>query len=230
MSTRILRLSANCLALCLSLALTAIGCSHLGGDDKAAAERYLAEHEPQLQQSKDPFERRNMLMYLTPAALAADDVDKASLYAQDLLVQGELTKSFAGFGPGDFADATHVGNVVLGRIALKADNVEVAKERLLAAGNVTGSPVLHSFGPDMRLAKELVERGERKTVIEYLDLCAKFWEMDNGDLARWKKIIDEGGTPDFGSNLNNLDTWRVAWITDLLNHRQPTRQGSEPGK
>jgi hypothetical protein len=78
---------------------------------------------------------------------------------------------------------------VLGLLALMKNDVAKAKEYLLAAGHVPGSSVLRSFGPNMLLARELIDRGEREVAVEYLDLCAKFWERENGKLAQWKGII-----------------------------------------
>jgi hypothetical protein len=107
--------------------------------------------------------------------------------------------------------ATHVGNLVLGRLALQGGDVGKAREHLLAAGRVSGSPVLKSFGPNMLLAKELVERGERETVVEYFHLCGKFWEHEGGKLGRWEAVVKQGGTPDFGPNLSYaLMSWRFA--------------------
>lgn len=93
-------------------------------------------------------------------------------------------------GPGD-GDLWHQANVVLGRIALAEDDVARAKEHLLAAAGVEGSPVLGSFGPNMALAKELLERGEREAVLEYLDLCARFWERVR--LRVWSDVVRAGG-------------------------------------
>jgi hypothetical protein len=91
-------------------------------------------------------------------------------------------------------------HTILGRIALQRGQIEDAKHELLASGRVKSNPPLMSFGPSMALAKELLEKGDRQTVLAYLDLCAKFWEMGQDQLAAWKKTIQEGGTPDFGVN------------------------------
>jgi hypothetical protein len=71
-------------------------------------------------------------------------------------------------------DAIHHGNLVLGRFALKSGDVEKAKEYLLKAGQTSGSPVLCSGGPNMMLAKELLESGEREVVIQYLKALRQF--------------------------------------------------------
>ena len=70
---------------------------------------------------------------------------------------------------------------------------------MLAAGKVSGAPTLGSFGPSMRLAADLLERGERQVVLEYFDLCADFWSSDK--LKDWAASVRGGRTPDFGANL-----------------------------
>jgi hypothetical protein len=50
----------------------------------------------------------------------------------------------------------------------------------------------------MALAKELLEKGERDTVLQYFELCRTFWKRDNGKLAGWNAKVREGGIPDFG--------------------------------
>ena len=96
-------------------------------------------------------------------------------------------------------DARHNVNVVLGRIALAEGDVGSAKEYLLAAGRVEGSAVLGSFGPNMALAKELLEHGEREAVLEYFNLCSRFW--DSEELGAWADLVRAGRIPDFGGNL-----------------------------
>jgi hypothetical protein len=60
---------------------------------------------------------------------------------------------------------------------------------------------MNSFGPNVSLAKDLLEKGERDAVIQYLELCRKFWKMDNGRLDQWIKEIKAGKVPQFGANL-----------------------------
>ena len=68
----------------------------------------------------------------------------------------------------------------------------------MAAGATPGSPQLNSFGPNMTLAKELLEKGQSEVVLQYLALCKKFWKMDRGQLDEWSATIRGGGIPDFG--------------------------------
>ena len=53
----------------------------------------------------------------------------------------------------------------------------------------------------MRLAKQLLAKGDRDTVIQYLNLCAKFWEDSRGQLETWKAAVLKGEEPKFGANL-----------------------------
>jgi hypothetical protein len=78
--------------------------------------------------------------------------------------------------------------------------VKAAAAQLIASGKTPGSPQLNSFGPGMSLALDLLRKGERAVVIDYLDLCAKFWSLGRSKIPAWKTQIEKGETPDFGSN------------------------------
>ena len=101
----------------------------------------------------------------------------------------------------NYGNAIQDANQVLGRIALSEGDVAEAKKRLLASADSKGSPQMNSFGPNMTLAKALIEKGEKEVVLQYFDLCAKFWKLDFGKLATWKAQVEKGETPDFGPNL-----------------------------
>jgi len=101
----------------------------------------------------------------------------------------------------NYGNAVHKINIIEGRIALKKANIEEAKRYLLAAGKTKGSPQLNSFGPNMSLARELLEKREREVVIEYFDLCRKFWSSDFSKLNDWKAIVQKDEIPEFGANL-----------------------------
>ncbi len=130
------------------------------------------------------------------AAFVLGKTGEATDFAEELL---ELAPRFK--GDWDYGNAIHNGNLVLGRVAVKEGRLDVAKEFLLAAGRTPGSPQLDTFGPNMSLAKDLVEAGEKEAVLQYFDLCKQFWEMGGGDLRGWSRTVKWGGTPDFGGNL-----------------------------
>lgn len=206
MTKIIQKVCASCLALCFLLTLTSNAWARQDGDIKAA-EQFLARSESQLKTTTSPIRRISLLLKLAAAALAAAKVEKARAYAQELLSLGEAQSKFVDAS----GQAIHIGNLVLGRIALMAGKVSKAKEHLLAAGRTSGSSPLKTFGPNMLLAKELIEKGERDVVIEYFDLCAKFWERQDGKLKLWESIVRQGKLPDFGFNLSiGLSNWRYA--------------------
>jgi hypothetical protein len=53
----------------------------------------------------------------------------------------------------------------------------------------------------MALAKDLLERGETATVVEYLEECRNFWDGNRGKLPEWLALVRAGLRPDFGANL-----------------------------
>jgi hypothetical protein len=91
--------------------------------------------------------------------------------------------------------------MVLGQVALRDGDKAAARAHLLASGKTKGSPQLNSFGPNMSLAKDLLEVGERDVVQTFFDLCGIFWKNDHGALDRWKNAVAAGRIPDFGANL-----------------------------
>ena len=133
---------------------------------------------------------------LATAALEDGDTAKAEQYASEALkLASEFRNSW------NYGNAIHKGNIILGRIALQSGDVTGAEQHLLAAGQTPGSPQLDSFGPNMTLAKDLLEKGERDTVLAYLQECAKFWKMGGSQLQEWVAKVKAGGIPDFGANL-----------------------------
>jgi hypothetical protein len=150
-------------------------------------------------------EDQNRLMYLSTYELSAGHMEEAERLAWELL---ENAKAFHALDPwlagSGYAQSKHYGNVILGHIMLQLGYVETAKEHLLDAARVPGSPTLGSFGPDMLLAKELLERGERRAVLEYLELCAVFWTNEKSPLRQWTAEVRRGGIPDFDANLRYI--------------------------
>ena len=138
-------------------------------------------------------------LILKPAADASYDLGKfsdAKIYATQML---SLAMHFQ--KDWNYGNAIHNGNIILGLVALKQDDVKSAKEYLIKAGSTPGSPQLKTFGPNMSLANELLDKGQKEIVIEYFELCKKFWEMNDGRLDSWIASIRGGGKPYFGANL-----------------------------
>jgi len=133
---------------------------------------------------------------LARRAFNAGEIDKAEAYSRQLLQLAPEYKNNWNYG-----NAIFYGNFVLGRVALRRNNVVEAGQYLLAAGATPGSPQLDSFGPGMALAKELLDKGQTSVVLQYFALCKKFWKMDRGRLDEWSAIVRSGKMPDFGANL-----------------------------
>ncbi len=121
---------------------------------------------------------------------------KATKFARELV---DLAQRFP--TSWNYGNAIHHSHLVLGRVALADGNLETARAELLAAGRTPGSPQLSSFGPNMRLAKDLLAAGESAAVLEYFDLCRAFWKMDRQRLDLWTADVAEGRIPKFGPNL-----------------------------
>lgn len=132
-------------------------------------------------------------------SLAVGRTEDARQFATDMLVLDD--KYSRGDPEKANGDVVYNGHLVLGRIALDEGRIEEAKRHLLAAGKSSGSPVLGSFGPNLSLDKELLEKGEQESVLQHLELCRKFWSSGGGKLDEWIKDIHAGRVPDFGANL-----------------------------
>jgi hypothetical protein len=104
-------------------------------------------------------------------------------------------------GQWDKGNLIHHGHLIRGHVVLRAGDDDEATEHLLAAGRTKGSPQLDSFGPNMTLAKALLERAQRQAVLEYFRECAVFWTSGIERLSLWQRTVEEGGIPDFGPNL-----------------------------
>jgi len=80
---------------------------------------------------------------------------------------------------------------VLGRIALREGAVEEA-ERYLCSSFDLGSPM--TFALPFALARELVEAGHTRGVLEYLRMCERVWRHPP-DLPRWQAQVRDHEVP-----------------------------------
>ena len=140
---------------------------------------------------------------LAQAALEAKETELAKQHAIETLQKNTDETS------DHYGNVIHNANQILGRCALREGNLADAKAYVLKAGATPGSPQLNSFGPQLHLARELLEKGEKETVLQYLDLVSKFWASDNEEsalgnqisnehaalIAGWKREIAEGKIP-----------------------------------
>jgi hypothetical protein len=137
---------------------------------------------------------------LAPLAKSACELgkwEKARQYARELL---QLASDY----PDDwnYGNAIYYGYFVLGRVAVEEGNLALAGQYLRNASTTPGSPQLNNFGPNMTLARELLEHRQFSVVADFLEQCKSFWKMDQGRLEQWAALVRRGEIPDFRANLD----------------------------
>jgi hypothetical protein len=137
-------------------------------------------------------DRPLLLRGAASAAFELGQTAKAKAYASELLLEfgHDLTAS-------TYEDSTHYGNIILGRIALREGDLVKAKEHLLIAGRTPKLAGRSYFVPDLNLARELFEKNEKETVVEYLQQCEAFYSDGRKLLQKWEQMIKRGQTPSF---------------------------------
>ncbi|HEV2716016.1 MAG TPA: hypothetical protein VGU64_12190 [Terriglobales bacterium] len=146
--------------------------------------------------AKTPEERFYALNDAAKENFVVGKIEDAQKYAQEMMT---LLPQFQ--GNWNYGNAVQDANLVLGRIAVREGHLDDAKRYLLEAGKSPGSPQMDTFGPNMSLAKDLLEKGEQQVVLEHFELCRKFWKMHDGQLDKWSREVKDGKIPDFGANL-----------------------------
>ena len=158
--------------------------------------KYLKVSQISIATSRSPYDRFLAVTHAQIPAFECKDYILAKEYASEALLLAAQFKQDWNYG-----NAIHYGHVVLGRLALVRGDVESAGQELLLAGKTPGSPTLDSFGPNMSLAKELLEHGQREVVYQYFNECRVFWKSDFGALTKWRFLAHLHLPPDFGTNL-----------------------------
>jgi len=134
----------------------------------------------------------------TPAARRAlsGDMADAAFKIGDFPAAAELAKIYL-----KSADrpAVQRANTILGRVALREGDLAGAKGYLFSSLDASAARDITFSGPVLILAKELMERGERDTVLQYLENCLALWPRGEPILRMWIAEIQEGKTPNFGN-------------------------------
>jgi len=102
----------------------------------------------------------------------------------------------------DSSAAIYTGNLVLAQAALDADDIANAGRYLLEAATTTA---IQEKAPDFSVARILLDRGERDTVLEYFRRARNFWPQGGPLLDRWESAVHAGRRPNFNQRLNPLD-------------------------
>ena len=161
--------------------------------EEIAAEA-LHAYEKAFQLVTRQMDRQSLRSAIAEMAMFAEQFDKAVRYARDLL-RVDMERE------GRFRDcqAIYDCNMVLAEVAFAKGDLDKAGRLLVRAGKTSGSPSLGSFGPSMRLARNLLKAGRTEPVIEYLEQCGRFWQPKTTE--KWIEQIKDGEIPDFGRNL-----------------------------
>lgn len=183
------------------VALTLFGCGPTPPNRVQERFEKSAEEQLKLAQSKlvDEESDEQRLYWLGRAAKDSffiGKTDEARQYADELF---SLLPQFT--DNSNYGVAVQDANVVRGRIALLEGRTDEAKQCLINSVQCPGPVIMPTFGPNMSLAKDLLESGETDVVLKYFELCRKFWKMENGRLDKWSREVRAGRVPDFGGNL-----------------------------
>jgi hypothetical protein len=142
------------------------------------------------------YHHDRLLGIMAKAALeSGSNLGEVKGAAQEMLANNTNANSW------NYGNVIYDGNTLLGRVAVREGDLDAARKYLIAAGKTKGSPQLNSFGPSFTLARELAEKGERDTVIEFLDLVGVFWGNPDQRKEANSKSVAAG-------NSRQLETWK----------------------
>ncbi|MBU2529249.1 hypothetical protein KKF70_07710 [bacterium] len=146
----------------------------------------------ELNKAKSEHERYHALNDAAKSHFEDKKYDKARTYANELLILAEKQKTGCNYG-----DAIYDSHLILGRLAVLDNDITAAKNHLLSAVKTPGSPTLNSFGPNMSLAKDLLEKGQKESVIKFLNECKKFWDVQcrEDKIGEWIEEIENDKIP-----------------------------------
>jgi hypothetical protein len=157
--------------------------------DPHAGARALAHAERAVELEGEEAIGDSMRVNRLQCTVTADRWDLAERYAKEMLEWIERQPAWV--RSGDSAYHTHR---ILGHVALRRGDVAAARSHLLRCCSGGSSPVLGSFGPDFSLAQELLDRGERETVLEFLEQCRTIWTHHTSTVDRLVQEIRSGAS------------------------------------
>jgi hypothetical protein len=115
-------------------------------------------------------QKRNMLAEIAQAEFDASDDADAERDAQTLVASNR--------GLSDY----HVGQTVLGRLELARGNAAAAREHMLASVTPPAPIKNLTLRPNMQLAQEILDAGDKDSVVAFLEASRTLWPFDQGRL------------------------------------------------
>jgi hypothetical protein len=148
---------------------------------------------------RDPEFVRALYAYaLAFSALEAGALERARRFASESLKLKDIEARLGMFGGNPPDTEVHAAHIILGLVDLREGNVDGAEEHLRAASRVrTVEPWEATFGPDFRLARDLLRAGRREAVLEYLSRYRQLWKSRRGrtQLDDWIAAIGREEDP-----------------------------------
>jgi hypothetical protein len=168
----------------LSKLYAMFGIPGFASDDPAekAAEAYRRV----LQLTRDPRSRESLAGDMAESAFKVGDYAGAAVLGKIYVESADRS-------------AVQRANTLLGRVALRTNDVPAARQYLLDSASGRASRYIGVSGPTMILAKELLEKGERDIVVKYLETCLTMWPRGEDLVNLWITEIRNGRIPDFGN-------------------------------
>jgi hypothetical protein len=94
------------------------------------------------------------------------------------------------------ANEYNLGQTLLGRLAIARGDVSEAKERLRASLKPPEKFKNPVFDPNMTLAQDVYDAGERDTVLEFLEASRTIWKSDRGRIDRMISFVKKAPSAD----------------------------------
>lgn len=152
---------------------------------EAALRRFTKQSKSEL-----PERRVEALSYLAEMKLEDGNLPEARQFAEELAKAPPQAQDIG--LPGS---ATHQAHILLGLIYIRENRLDDAARNLQSAVRAPISRRMRLRGPDLRLAKGLLDQGRHPPVIEYLEWCKTFWPENDGKLDRWITELKAGRAP-----------------------------------
>jgi len=147
-------------------------------------EQALSQIKKERSRARDR-DRKKLLVNLSKVGLELKKYDRTRAFATELIL--DFGNDQDDFG---YEEAAHKGNIVLGRIALAENDIAKAKEHLLIAIRAPlRSESVWLSDIDFDLARELLAKGEKDAILEYLRLCLSLREREKESVDLYKSEI-----------------------------------------
>src|SRR5207253_1306425 len=101
-------------------------------------------------------------------------------------------------------DAIYTANLILSQTALDRNDLAASKRYLMEAAATTGAKSIEQNGLDTSVVRNLLQRGERDIVLEYLNRGRTLWPQGVQFITRWEGQIKAGRMPNFNTRQPGL--------------------------